>query len=509
MNELRIAIPPGRSGFDVEQAGGNGDFHRLAYARLFVYPPTTDPDTGAVIGDVTRLEGQLAAGWDVSADGRIYRVILRQGIISPFGHELTAEDVCWGWERAFGLRDVGKWVALVGSVPGPEAVVAVDRSTVEFRLRAANPTLLQQLTRSTPTIYDATEARRHATSADPWATRWLATQPAGFGPYALVSHEPWREVVFEAHAGVSVRPAFDRVRFVIVPSRRKRLDLLREGAVDLVLDLTPAEARALQGVAGVRVAQSRSGSHVALMLHCQRPPFDNPLVRRAIAWATPYDRILADVYGGTAAPWRSPLPWPTPGATEAFWQYGHNPERAASALAEAGFSDGFATELFIDAANREHAACAEIIAAALRELRIDVAIEPLDSGTFWFGGRYLRPYPMLIWEDWHQVPDPYYALVHDYAPNRLGLINCGDYRNERLAALIRQIEHEPRWDVRSALLREAQAIIAADSPNVQLAQPAVFAAGRADVDGLVFPPDRALRVELLRRRAEVVREQSA
>jgi peptide/nickel transport system substrate-binding protein len=499
MNELRVAIPPGRSGFDVEQPGGNGQFHRLAYARLLAYPPTIDPETGAVIGDVTRLEGHLAADWEASADGRCYRVKLRRGILSPFGNELNAEDVCWGWERAFALRDVGKWVALVGSVSGPESVVAVDRDTVEFRLRAANPTLLQQLTRATPTIYDSTEARRHATPADPWAKAWLAAQPAGFGAYALARHDPWKETVFEAYAGGGARPAFERVRFLVVPGRRKRLDLLREGAIDLLLDLEPAEALALRDADGVRVYHSRSGSHVALMLNCQQPPFDNPLVRRAVAWATPYQRLSEEVYRGTAAPWRSPFPWPTPGATEEFWQYDEDPARAAAALAEAGLGDGFATELFIDAANREHAACAAIIADALRALRIDVAVEPLDPGTFWFGGRYLRPFPMLIWEDWHQVPDPYYALVHDYDSSRLGLINCGQYRSERIAALIPLVEQEPNWAARLALLREAQAVIAADSPNVQLAQPAVFVAARAEIAGVAFPPDRALRFELLHR----------
>jgi peptide/nickel transport system substrate-binding protein len=205
------------------------------------------------------------------------------------------------------------------------------------------------------------------------------------------------------------------------------------------------------------------------------------------------------VYRGTAAAWRSPFPWPTPGATDQFWDYDYDLDRARAALAEAGLRDGFATEVFIDAANREHEACAEIVAESLGRLGIDVAIERLDSSTFWFGGRYVRPFPMLIWEDWHQVPDPYYALVHDYDASRLGLINCGQYHSERIAQLIPRIENEPRWEARAALLREAQAVIAADSPNVQLAQPAVFAAARAEIGGLFFPPDRALRYELLHR----------
>ncbi|MFN8535617.1 MAG: ABC transporter substrate-binding protein, partial [Dehalococcoidia bacterium] len=357
--------------------------------------------------------------------------------------------------------------------------------------------LLQQLTRSTPTIYDAAEARRHATADDPWAKAWLARNPAGFGSFALESCEPWRETIFRANPAGASTPAFDRVRFIAVPGRAKRLAMMRAGEIDLLLDLDPAEYLALQNVAGVQVHRARSGAHIAMMMQCQMPPFDNPLVRQAVAWAIPYRRILAQVYLGTATPWRSPLPWPTPMATEQFWRYDYDPDRARSLLTEAGFAGGFDTELFVDASNAEHGACGEIIVEALADIGIRVALERLDSGTFWFGGRYLRPFPMLIWEDWHQVPDPYYGLVHDYDPSRLGLINVGQYQSERISELIREVENEPSPVGRTALLTEAQRIIMAESPDVYLAQPAVMAATRDTIGGFFFPPDRALRFDLL------------
>jgi peptide/nickel transport system substrate-binding protein len=494
VRELRVAFPPGRGGFDLEQPGGNSEFHRLVYGRLFVYPPRLDPLTGQLVADLSQLDGQLASGWEVSADGQCYRVRLREGIRSPFGHELTAEDVRWSWERAFALRDVGKWVALIGSVPGPEAVVVRDRLTIEFRLRAPNPTFLHQLTRSTPTIFDATEAQRHATASDPWAAGWLARQPAGFGPYRLEAADSWGETVFCAYPSGMAPPAIERIRFLAVPGRVRRLVMLREGAVDLVPGLEARDLPLLADAPGVRTVVARSGSHVALILNCRQPPFDSPLVRRAVAAAVPYSRILAEVYRGTAAAWRSPLPWPTPGATEEFWRQ----EAAPALLAQAGLADGFSSELFFDAANEEHRAIARLVAEALAEVNIRLTLEPLDPATFWYGGRYVRAFPLLLWEDWHQVPDPYYALVHDYHSSKLGLINCGNYHNSQLDALIAQIEREPRPAARAALVREAQRLILADCPSALIAQPAAIAALREGVEGFFFPPDRALRYDLLR-----------
>ncbi|MCS7002999.1 MAG: ABC transporter substrate-binding protein, partial [Dehalococcoidia bacterium] len=237
---LRLAIPPGRVGFDAEQGGVNGDFHRLCYARLFQYAPA------GLVAAVPDVVPWLAESYAVSEGGARYTIRLRADVRSPFGNPLTADDVVWGWQRAFALRDVGKWVALVGSVAGPESVTAVDRRTVAFDLRAPNPTFLQQLTRATPTIVDSVEARRHATATDPWASAWLARAPAGFGPYTLESWSFWGTYTFVANPGApNPPPVFPRVEVRIVPGAARRVAMLRAGEIDLLPTLSPAEAVAL------------------------------------------------------------------------------------------------------------------------------------------------------------------------------------------------------------------------------------------------------------------------
>jgi len=109
VEKLVIVIPPSSNGFDAESRGLNGLFIRMCYSRLFAYPANKDND-GNLIGDTTQIQGVLADSYEVSDDKLTYLINLKKGVKSYFGNELTSKDVVWGWQRAFALRDVGKWV---------------------------------------------------------------------------------------------------------------------------------------------------------------------------------------------------------------------------------------------------------------------------------------------------------------------------------------------------------------------------------------------------------------
>ncbi len=496
-DELRIAVPPGATGLDAEARGLDALLNRLCYRRLARYAQAAGP-TGELVADPPHLVPELAEGWRVLDGGRRVVVTLRPGVRSAAGNELTAEDVVWSWRRAIALRDVGKWVARIGSIWDPEAVSAPARYEVEFRPRAANPSLLQQLTRATPAIIDSVEARRHASGEDPWASGWLAGHASGFGAYRLESLTPWSEAVLVA--GDGPQPAFGRVRVLFVPGASRRRELLLAGEVDLLPRIDPRERALLDGARGVRVSHAPSGAHLMLMMNCRRPPFDRREVRQAVCYAVPYERILEEVYLGSAWPWRGPLASTTPMASEAGWPYRHDAARARELLEGAGHGEGLSTALFFGASSEAHRRAAGIVAESLAAVGIEIALEPMDGATFWAGARYHRAYPMLLYESMHQVPDPYYALVHDYYPGPMGLINCGQYESDEVALLVDAIEGEPEPAAREHLVHQAERRIVADAPNAQLAQPAFLAALRDDLEGFSWAPDGVPQAELLSRR---------
>ena len=76
------------------------------------------------------------------------------------------------------------------------------------------------------------------------------------------------------------------------------------------------------------------------------PPFDNLKVRRAVNMAVNKDRIVR-IINGRAAPANQPLPPAMPGYDKAYQGFSYDPAKAKQLLSEAGFPNGFATELYV------------------------------------------------------------------------------------------------------------------------------------------------------------------
>ena len=59
------------------------------------------------------MVGKLAESWELDPSGKRAVFKLRQGVMSNWGNELTAEDVRWTWIRAFELGAIGAFYTSV------------------------------------------------------------------------------------------------------------------------------------------------------------------------------------------------------------------------------------------------------------------------------------------------------------------------------------------------------------------------------------------------------------
>ena len=117
------------------------------------------------------------------------------------------------------------------------------------------------------------------------------------------------------------------------------------------------------------------------------PPFDNELVRQAVAMAIDRQRIVDNFYpvGSEVASHFTPCSIPN-GCTGEEW-YAFDVAKAKELLAEAGFADGFETELAYRDVVRGYlpqpGVVAQDIQAQLKEnLNITVNINVMESGAF-------------------------------------------------------------------------------------------------------------------------------
>src|SRR5207245_9878451 len=80
-----------------------------------------------------------------------------------------------------------------------------------------------------------------------------------------------------------------------------------------------------------------------------KPPFDNPKVRQAVAYAIPYQKIMDAVLFGLANPmFGAPADKPTEVAWPQPTKYFTDMAKAKALLTEAGYADGLETTIPLD-----------------------------------------------------------------------------------------------------------------------------------------------------------------
>ncbi|GAH43210.1 unnamed protein product, partial [marine sediment metagenome] len=123
-------------------------------------------------------------------------------------------------------------------------------------------------------------------------------------------------------------------------------------------------------------------------LKCNKPPFSDKDVRRAVVTGTDLDTISRTAIGRE---WE--LHWPTRGeghveleelSPELRAQYEYDPEAARAMLTKAGYPDGFPVKLIVSNRFPVLGSIAELMASQWeRDLSIDVEIEVIDTSIFW------------------------------------------------------------------------------------------------------------------------------
>lgn len=356
--------------------------------------------------DFAAMQPRLAVGWSEEPNGD-WVVELREGVRSPAGNEWDAETLIWTFEKSFaqGVMADWRWRGVVGV----EAIEALDRRRVRFRLRAPYPTFPNWLLSVSPNMVDAAAVREHATEADPWGLEWLDSNAAGFGAYALeeIGLDGLRFVArSDAWQG---EPEAKEIEVRPWPAaRRDAIAQLDESRPVALVGLDPDETSELLGREDVRVLRTWAG-HVSVEIDFTAAPFDDLQVRHALAFATPYEQLRADGLRGMARPWTSPVKGMSQWCPREPLPYGHDPARARELLAAAGHAGGIATDLYVTS-QPYCLRMGEMLVEAWREAGIEATLRPageLPPGEL--AGLFLRV------ECGHNTSEPIYDLAHDYA----------------------------------------------------------------------------------------------
>jgi peptide/nickel transport system substrate-binding protein len=417
------------------------------------------------------FEPALAESWDISDDGLVWTFHLREGVTFHDGEALTAEVVKASIERTISLGTGASWIWWM-----VDTIEAVDETTVEMTLTTAYP--LDRVAASTYAAWIMSPAVAAYEDSE-----WFeAGNEAGSGPWMLESYTPDEEIVltrFEDYWGGWDDDQFDKVVISIVPEQIVQTQMLEGGEVDLALALPAETQEDFAANADFVVYEDATLLNYVGLINTQKEPLDDPLVRQAIAYAIPYDDIVAVGAGGLGQQARGPVPhglWPY---SDEVFQYTYDPAKAADLLEQAGYpGGGFSLVLTHAAENISEERFAPIIKDALAEVGIEVEIRPMLWTQQWELAKgdpaEAQDIFLLLW--WPTISDGYDNLSSMFKCEDAPFFGLAYYCNGEYDSLITGALALTATDPDTAqqMYIDAMNILAEDSPSLFLYDTRVF-----------------------------------
>jgi dipeptide transport system substrate-binding protein len=475
--------------------GTSLDAARPVYNRLVQFEPGG-----------TNVQPGVAESWEVTDGGTTITFKLRKGVKFHSGvngftptRDLTAEDVIWSFERMWKAdhpfaKVSGGAYDYFNDMGMPDLLASItkgaDDHTVIIKLTKPNAPIIANLAMDFATIHSAEYAKYLMDKGTPEQFDQI---PVGTGSFSFVDYQKDAVIRFKAFEGWAGKPKVDDLIYAITPDATARYAKLKAGECHVMIAPNPADLDAMSKDASITLL-SQAGLNIGYMaMNAQKPPFDKVEVRKAIAMAIDRDAILKEVYQGAGQKAKNPIP-PT------MWSYDdstvdheYNVEKAKEMLAAAGVKD-LATDLWWMPVQRPYNPNAkrmgEMIQADLAKVGITATLVSYEWGEYrkrMQAGEHQMGF--LGWTGDNGDPDNFLAVLlgcdKDGKPNANNIPKWCDAAFQ--AAIVKAAEITDMGE-RTKLYMDAQKIVAAQVPWLNIAHSTVFEPVRKEVSGYKISP---------------------
>lgn len=451
-----------------------------------------------------------ARSWTISEDGRTIIFKLRQDIRFSNGRAITSEDFAYSLERILDPATKSPGQGFYRNIAGARAfqdgsservagLRTPDPETLEIEL--AHPDLPFLYCIAMPFAYAVPreEVERHGDR--------FGRYPVGAGPFTLARWQRGTGLTLEKNPGYyrvdEVR--LDAIELMVGGDETLHMMMFERGELDIAsvtsTGIPDADFIRVMNdpVLSKRVAHQALNAIQYLSMNTELPPFDRVNVRRAVNHAIDRERIVRLISGrGILA--RGVLPPGMPGFDEQLAGYDYDPAKARNLLADAGYPEGFSTELMITSQSGIDAKIGQAVQQDLAEVGIAVEIRPVTGPTRIeaTGRRGTVPFSTFGW--YQDYPDPSNFLDVLLNGNRITEVNSTNvafYDNERVNTLLDEAATSTDRDHRLALYREAERLVVEDAPWVFLYYPQMYLLRQPWLKGLELNPVWPIRYELM------------
>jgi len=217
------------------------------------------------------------------------------------------------------------------------------------------------------------------------------------------------------------------------------------------------------------------------------------LVRQAMNYAIDREAIIDAVYGSAGQAAKNPIPPTMWSYNDEIDPYPYDPAKAKELLAEAGYADGFTTDLWAMPVARPYnpnaRRIAEIVQADFADIGVEAEIVSYDWGTYLdktdMGEHTMC---MLGWTGDNGDPDNFLFVLLSIPAAEKPAGNVAFWRNEDFNDAIVAAKETFDLEKRIELYRKAQVIFHEEAPWVTLAHSVVTVPVRNNVKDFVIYP---------------------
>ena len=488
---LLLVTENGPNNLDIHGVGTNRPGYEASwncYDRLIRNDKKTLAD-GAVVYDRNKFVPELAE--DMTTGDMSITFKLRKDAKFQDGTPVTAKDVKWSFDRAVSVGGFPTVQMKAGSLVKPQQFVAVDDLTFRVDLLKKDRLTVPDLAVIVPGIYNSELLKKKATDKDPWALEYTKSNTAGSGAYKVTSWKPGVEVVYERYDGWvgGKLPELKKVIWRTIPSPGNRRALMERGDADMSFDLPAKDFSEMKQEGKLKlISNPITNGMYSVEMNVVNPPFNNELVRQAVAYAIPYQKIIQAAMFGIANPLFggksnnvSTIDWPQPTG------YATDIEKAKALMTQAGGGPITTTISFDlgDSTNCEP--IAELVQESLGHIGITTTINKVP-GSNWRSEMAKKSMPMMVnfFSGWLDYPEYFFFWCYS---GQNAVFNTPSYVNKEMDAFIdgaRAAAAVGQWDTYATDVKGFISKAYNDVPRVPLFQPYLNVATQKNISGYCY-----------------------
>jgi peptide/nickel transport system substrate-binding protein len=432
---------------------------------------TTDSESDQVISmlfetliafdEQMKIEPRLAERWNVADDGVTWTFHLRRDVRFHDGTPFDAEAVRTNFARVLDPVASHKRLPLFNMI---DRVQVVDPTTVriitKYPFGAFEPTMAHVSAAIVSPSVAAAHGKNFGASAG---------AVSGTGPYRLISWKKDEEIVLERFDDYwGTKGVTRQVVYRPIPEAAARVLALETGDVDTISRVPATDIPRLEKSPEITVYRTPGVGAQQFRFNLTKKPFQDPRVRQAISYAIDRQSIVRNLVGSFARPSTSALT-PIMRGYVNLGEIPHDPQKARQLLAAAGYPNGFKTKIATTPRYPMGVELAETVAADLKKVAIDAAIEVFDWGTmvqFWAGlPPEKNPQEIFIMGAGASTADADWGLRPIFRTAPTNENNYGYYSNAEFDRVIEAAMRETDSAKRQALYRRAQEIVYLEDPG--------------------------------------------